>query len=146
MAFYVTDGDNVSIAHYNHHNWWRNSPDKGEVPIGWSLPPILLDIYPKKMQWFSSHNYSNAYEIIGNANDGTAPNTAAGEAAFTASYRYYLDNSNGLFRSVNYFDTSAAGNAVVTGLDPDFAIRGYQGRRTAMPSPGRRSAGSRTRR
>ncbi len=66
VAFYITDGDNVSIAHYNHHNWWRNSPDKGEVPIGWSLPPILLDIYPKKMQWFSSHNYSNAYEIVAN--------------------------------------------------------------------------------
>ncbi|PZF80042.1 carbohydrate-binding protein [Jiangella anatolica] len=133
VAFYVTDGDNVSISAYNHHNHWRNSPDKGEVPIGWSLPPILLDLYPKKLQWFSANNYGNAYEIVANYNDGSAPNTAAGATAFAATYKDYIDNSNGLFRSMNYFDTSTAGNSVVSAIDPDFAIRGYQGATNGNP-------------
>ncbi|MBP3961503.1 carbohydrate-binding protein [Paenibacillus lignilyticus] len=133
VAFYVTDGDNLSIAEYNHHNYWRNSGYKGQVPMGWSLPPMLLDLYPKKLQWLSANNYNNNYELIANYNDGSAPNTAAGETAFTTAYKDYLSNSNGLFRTMNYFDTSAASNSIITTINPYFSIRGYQGATNGNP-------------
>src|SRR5665647_841359 len=127
VSFYVTDGDNLSISEYNHHDHWKNSPARGTVPIGWSLPPILLDIYPQKLQWLSANNYDDAYEIVANYNDGGAPYTEAGALAFTSAYKDYMDGSNGLFTTMNYFDTSPLGAEVIQSIEPDFAIRGYQG-------------------
>jgi len=127
VSFYVTDGDNISISAYDHEDYWRNSPDRGQVAMGWSLPPIMEDLYPNKIKWLSNNNYDGAYELVADYNDGSGPNTPDGMAAFTAGYKERLANSNGLFRTINIFDTSASGDSVVQAIDPYFAIRGYQG-------------------
>ncbi|MCL2489692.1 MAG: hypothetical protein FWF36_03045, partial [Propionibacteriaceae bacterium] len=127
VSFYVTDGDNMSISTYDHENYWRNSPDRGQVAMGWSLPPIVEDLFPNELKWLSNNNYDDAYELVADYNDGNGPNTAEGMAAFVADYRQRLSNSNGMFRTINTFDTTSSGNAVIQAIDPYFAIRGYQG-------------------
>ncbi|MGN1409326.1 MAG: hypothetical protein ACI4XJ_04030 [Eubacteriales bacterium] len=50
-AIYLSDGDNVQ---YNQHamlNLWRN-PDRGSIPINWTVSPVLTDFGPGLMNYY----------------------------------------------------------------------------------------------
>jgi hypothetical protein len=54
VTFVVTDGDNaqwlLTTLPYDK-NWWA-SPLRGTVPLGWGIPPTLLDLAPSAMRWY----------------------------------------------------------------------------------------------
>jgi hypothetical protein len=54
VTFAVTDGDNaqwlLTSLPYDK-NWWA-SPLRGTVPLGWGIPPTLLDLAPSAMRWY----------------------------------------------------------------------------------------------
>jgi hypothetical protein len=49
VAFLMSDGDNVQWLFNNFvtdpNNWW-GSPARGQVPLGWTLSPALVDLGP----------------------------------------------------------------------------------------------------
>ncbi len=58
VSFLMSDGDNVQflIDGFATDPTWFGSPDRGSVPMGWTLSPSLADLSPVEM----SYLYSNA--------------------------------------------------------------------------------------
>jgi hypothetical protein len=48
VTFVFTDGDNVQWFHnaFLQHTQWWGSPVRGQIPLGWGLPPTLRDLSP----------------------------------------------------------------------------------------------------
>ena len=70
LSFMVSDGDNMG-APFNYHTIDRlYSEHSGEVPIGWTFNPLLMDIDPKLAE-FTSRQYPDVYENILDSHDGT---------------------------------------------------------------------------
>lgn len=139
VAFYVTDGDNLSFSYYVHRSAWRTSPTAGQVPIGWSYNPLLFDLFPTQLEWLSKNNYSHAFELVSNFNNGrpylpsSAP-AAAGFARFVSLLRNYLDHTNGIFTSINNLgDQDTASRLYRELTTPLFAFSGYAGRDPKAP-------------
>jgi len=68
VAFYVTDGDSMGFTTVFHYNDMKNLPGAGKLPIGWSVNPTLLDLYPSLMEWTWKYAPGN-YEMISDWND-----------------------------------------------------------------------------
>ena len=68
VAFYMTDGDNIAFDLGNFvdpaKDWWR-SPSRGQVPIAWSLQPMLQEVHPYFIAWLMSNVTSNDTFIAG---------------------------------------------------------------------------------
>jgi len=127
VSFFVSDGDSVGFSVNFHYNWWKNSPDKGQLPIGWSFNPLLLDLFPTFLQWSAVNNYNNKYQLISDRNDGVAPSTQEGATAFAKSYATLLQNTQGVFDTINYFGDAEKEKDLITTIKPYFDIEGYQG-------------------
>ena len=53
VAVFISDGDNVQ---YNQHEmrrvWDRSAPDRGRVPLTWTVSPALVDLGPGLLQYY----------------------------------------------------------------------------------------------
>jgi hypothetical protein len=60
VAFILSDGDNLQYVEHLMRKLWSN-PDRGSVPIGWTLSPAMLDAMPGALNyyWQSSTNNDN---------------------------------------------------------------------------------------
>ncbi len=68
-AVYLSDGDNVQ---YNQHamlNLWRN-PDRGSIPINWTVSPLLCDFGPGMYNYYSSTASDNDCLVSGPSGAG----------------------------------------------------------------------------
>ncbi len=57
LSFMVSDGDNSQyVQHRMMHNWQLNSqelnPFLGKVPMGWTMPPGMIDFAPTIMEYY----------------------------------------------------------------------------------------------
>jgi len=55
IAFLMSDGDNIQWmynAFATQQNWW-GSPDRGTVPLGWTLSPGLVELGPVILNYLS---------------------------------------------------------------------------------------------
>ena len=54
VSFVVTDGDNLqwmTTSMPSSTDWWAN-PHRGEVALGWGMPPSMLDLAPSALRWY----------------------------------------------------------------------------------------------
>lgn len=92
IAIFLSDGDNIQINQHLIATKWAD-PDRGKVPIGWTLSPALVDLAPAVLNYYKSTATSNDELISGPSGMGYAyPNlmSAAALSVYTAQTRTYL--------------------------------------------------------
>ncbi|WP_376773951.1 carbohydrate-binding protein [Paenibacillus phytorum] len=126
LSFMVSDGDNMG-APLNYHTIDRlYSEHSGQVPIGWTFNPLLMDIDPKLAE-FTSRQYPDVYENILDSHDGTQGSfqeskTPTGYNNFFNKLKSYGDNMH--FYSYNDLSTNEIEN-YAKHTAPYFLLAGY---------------------
>jgi len=64
VAFILADGDNLQYVEHLVRKLWNN-PDRGSVPIGWTLSPAMLDAMPAALHYFHQTATDNDNLISG---------------------------------------------------------------------------------
>ncbi|MBC9915310.1 GxGYxYP domain-containing protein [Chitinophaga varians] len=110
VAFILSDGDNLQYIEHLMRKLWSN-PDRGAVPIGWTLSPAMVDAMPGALNylWQSSTNNDNL--ISGPSGYGyTYPNSWPDQQLlnqFVAKTETY--NQRAGFRVVTIWNTITGG-------------------------------------
>nr|WP_295865682.1 GxGYxYP domain-containing protein [uncultured Chitinophaga sp.] len=116
VAFILSDGDNLQYIEHLMRKLWNN-PDRGAVPIGWTLSPAMVDAMPGALNylWQSSTNNDNL--ISGPSGYGyTYPNSWPDQQKlnqFVATTETY--NQRAGFRVVTIWNTITGGISQQTG-------------------------------
>ena len=102
VAFILSDGDNLQYVEHLMRKLWNN-PDRGAVPIGWTLSPAMLDAMPGAL---------NFYWQTATAND----NLISGPSGYSYTYPNNFPNQSLLDQFVAKTETynRRAGFRVVT--------------------------------
>jgi hypothetical protein len=102
VAFILSDGDNLQYVEHLMRKLW-NDPGRGQVPMGWTVSPAMLDAMPGAL---------NYYYASSTAND----NLVSGPSGFGYSYPNFFPNQGELDRFVQRTEdyTRRAGLRVVT--------------------------------
>ncbi|SFD49441.1 GxGYxY sequence motif-containing protein [Chitinophaga sp. CF118] len=75
VAFILSDGDNLQYVEHLMRKLWNN-PDRGAIPIGWTLSPAMLDAMPGALNYYSQSSTVNDNLISGPSGYGyTYPNS-----------------------------------------------------------------------
>jgi hypothetical protein len=75
VAFILSDGDNLQYIEHLMRKLWNN-PDRGSVPMGWTLSPAMLDAMPGALNYFWQTATNNDNLISGPSGYGyTYPNS-----------------------------------------------------------------------
>jgi hypothetical protein len=75
VAFILSDGDNLQYVEHLMRKLWNN-PDRGSVPIGWTISPAMLDAMPGALNFYHSTSTDNDNLISGPSGYGYAyPNS-----------------------------------------------------------------------
>ncbi|HEY0608896.1 MAG TPA: GxGYxYP domain-containing protein, partial [Chitinophaga sp.] len=75
VAFILSDGDNLQYVEHLMRKLWSN-PDRGSVPIGWTLSPAMLDAMPGALNYYWQSSTTNDNLISGPSGYGYAyPNS-----------------------------------------------------------------------
>lgn len=74
VAFILSDGDNLQYVEHLMRKLWNN-PDRGSVPIGWTLSPAMVDAMPGALNYYHQSATDNDNLISGPSGYGyTYPN------------------------------------------------------------------------
>lgn len=74
VAFILSDGDNLQYVEHLMRKLWNN-PDRGAVPIGWTLSPAMVDAMPGALNFYYQSSTPNDNLISGPSGFGyTYPN------------------------------------------------------------------------
>ncbi len=74
VAFIISDGDNLQYVEHLMRKLWNN-PDRGSVPIGWTLSPAMVDAMPGALNYYHQSSTENDNLISGPSGYGyTYPN------------------------------------------------------------------------
>lgn len=74
VAFILSDGDNLQYVEHLMRKLWNN-PDRGKVPMGWTLSPAMVDAMPGALNFYWSTSTTNDNLISGPSGYGyTYPN------------------------------------------------------------------------
>lgn len=75
VAFILSDGDNLQYVEHLMRKLWNN-PDRGSVPMGWTLSPAMLDAMPGALNYYWQTATDNDNLISGPSGYGyTYPNS-----------------------------------------------------------------------
>jgi hypothetical protein len=75
VAFILSDGDNLQYVEHLMRKLWNN-PDRGSVPMGWTLSPAMLDAMPGALNYYWQSSTANDNLISGPSGYGyTYPNS-----------------------------------------------------------------------
>ena len=75
VAFILSDGDNLQYVEHLMKKLWNN-PDRGSVPIGWTVSPAMVDAMPGALNYYHQSATNNDNLISGPSGYGyTYPNT-----------------------------------------------------------------------
>lgn len=127
VAFFATDGDSMGFPAYFMYEHITNSPYRGMVPIGWSFNPHLVELFPTLLSYYSKNNFNSFYEYVGSMNNGGSPNNAKAYEVYKERYANYVNQTNGMFRVINYFNDEGYTDGVTKAVNPYLLIKGYQG-------------------
>jgi hypothetical protein len=79
VAFILSDGDNLQFTEHLMRKLWSN-PDRGKVPMGWTVSPAMLDAMPGALNYYYQTSTSNDNLVSGPSGYGyTYPNTWSDE-------------------------------------------------------------------
>lgn len=74
LTFIMSDGDNLQYMEHKMKEHWDN-PDRGSVPIGWTVSPVVLDAAPSMLNYYYNTATHNDCLISGPSGIGyTYPN------------------------------------------------------------------------
>ncbi|MBC7567465.1 MAG: hypothetical protein H7223_10940 [Pedobacter sp.] len=114
VAFVLSDGDNLQYTEHLMRKLWDN-PDRGKVPMGWTVSPAMLDAMPAALNFYWKTSTSNDNLISGPSGYGyTYPNTWADEnllKQFVSKTEEY--NSRAGLRVITVWNT------IIGGINPN---------------------------
>ena len=64
VAFILSDGDNLQYVEHLMRKLWNN-PDRGSVPIGWTISPAMVDAMPGALNYYHKSSTANDNLISG---------------------------------------------------------------------------------
>ena len=106
VAFILSDGDNLQYVEHLLRKLWNN-PDRGKVPMGWTMSPAMVDAMPGALNYFHKTSTDDDNLISGPSGYGYAyPNyfrTFASLNQFVAKSEDY--NNRAGFRVVTVWNT-----------------------------------------
>jgi hypothetical protein len=74
VAFIISDGDNLQYIEHVMLKLWNN-PDRGKVPMGWTISPAMVDAMPGALNYYHRSSTDNDNLISGPSGYGyTYPN------------------------------------------------------------------------
>ena len=74
VAFIISDGDNLQYVEHLMRKLWNN-PDRGSVPIGWTISPAMVDAMPGALNYYWQSSTENDNLVSGPSGFGyTYPN------------------------------------------------------------------------
>jgi hypothetical protein len=74
VAFIISDGDNLQYVEHRMRRFW-DDPNRGSVPIGWTVSPAMVDAMPAALSYFHQSSTDNDNLISGPSGYGyTYPN------------------------------------------------------------------------
>jgi len=109
VAFILSDGDNLQYVEHLMRKLW-NDPGRGQVPMGWTLSPAMLDAMPGALNYYWQSSTDNDNLISGPSGYGyTYPNSwdQAKLNQFVAKTEDY--NQRAGFRVVTIWNTITGG-------------------------------------
>ncbi|MBO3272248.1 T9SS type A sorting domain-containing protein [Hymenobacter defluvii] len=110
VAFILSDGDNLQYVEHLMRKLWNN-PDRGAVPMGWTLSPAMLDAMPGALNYYWQTATANDNLISGPSGYGYAyPNSFPNQTSlnqFVAKTEDY--NRRAGFRVVTVWNTISGG-------------------------------------
>ena len=66
VAFVMSDGDNLQ---WLQNDWrseaWYGAPERGAVPIGWTVPAAAVQLLPSVLAWLTKHATANDTFVAG---------------------------------------------------------------------------------
>ncbi len=110
VAFILSDGDNLQYVEHLMRKLWSN-PDRGSVPMGWTLSPAMLDAMPGALNYYHQTSTTNDNLISGPSGYGYAypnsfPNSTALNQFVTKTEEY---NKRAGFRVITVWNTIVGG-------------------------------------
>lgn len=110
VAFILSDGDNLQYVEHLMRKLWNN-PDRGSVPIGWTLSPAMVDAMPGALNYYHQSSTNNDNLISGPSGYGYAyPNNWPDQTRlnqFVATTEQY--NRRAGFRVITIWNTITGG-------------------------------------
>lgn len=110
VAFILSDGDNLQYVEHLMRKLWDN-PDRGSVPMGWTLSPAMLDAMPGALNYYWQTATNNDNLISGPSGYGYAyPNSWPDQARlnqFASKTDEY--NRRAGFRVITIWNTITGG-------------------------------------
>jgi hypothetical protein len=110
VAFILSDGDNLQYVEHLMRKLWSN-PDRGSVPMGWTVSPAMLDAMPGALNYYWSTASANDVLISGPSGYGyTYPNNWPSQTQldqFVAKTEEY--NKRAGFRVITVWNTITGG-------------------------------------
>lgn len=110
VAFILSDGDNLQYVEHLMRKLWKN-PDRGSVPIGWTLSPAMVDAMPGALNYYHKSATVNDNLISGPSGYGyTYPNKWTSSTAldqFVQKTEEY--NTQAGFRVITIWNTITGG-------------------------------------
>jgi len=109
VAFILSDGDNLQYVEHLLRKLWNN-PDRGAVPMGWTMSPAMVDAMPGALNYFHKTSTDNDNLISGPSGYGYAYPTNFNSTAlkqFAVKTEEY--NNRAGFRVVTIWNTITGG-------------------------------------
>ncbi|WP_148450062.1 GxGYxYP domain-containing protein [Gorillibacterium timonense] len=64
VAYFLSDGDNLQYMEGAFRSYW-SSPDRGEVPLGWTVSPLMVDAMPGVLDYLNRTATDNDVLVSG---------------------------------------------------------------------------------
>lgn len=113
VAFIISDGDNFQYVEHHMRKIW-DDPNRGRVPMGWTLSPAMVDAMPGVLHYYQESATPNDCLISGPSGYGyTYPNDWTNQAylnEFVAKSGEYCRRAG--FRIITIWNT------ITGGIDP----------------------------
>jgi len=110
VAFILSDGDNLQYVEHLMRKLWNN-PDRGSVPMGWTMSPAMVDAMPGALNFYHQSSTTNDNLISGPSGYGYAyPNNFPNQNVlnqFVAKTEEY--NKKAGFRVTTIWNTITGG-------------------------------------
>jgi hypothetical protein len=95
VALFMSDGDNIQYMQHSLRQLW-NDPDRGKVPIGWTVSPLCADLDPGLLNYYYHTATTNDCLVSGPSGAGYARLdfwSSSDLDAFTKATNPYLERS-----------------------------------------------------
>ncbi|MGO8673055.1 MAG: GxGYxYP domain-containing protein [Capsulimonadaceae bacterium] len=114
LAFIMSDGDNLQYCEHQLKAMWEN-PDRGKVPMGWTMSPVMLDAMPGALNYYYKTATPNDCLLSGPSGYGyTYPN----DWTDTAALGRFISKSDDYCRRAG-FRIITIWNTINGGIDPN---------------------------